>query len=135
MVTGDRRVAQCGTESGYSKHRRNGEVACQACKIANTQARRDRSRRLSVPAQPKPTKKPREASFDYRPAHWWFLAACRQADPDWFFAVEPELLSRALLTCHSCAVTDACRDYAVNSHSDGVWGGLLPHELKRLQAR
>lgn len=28
-------VAECGTRSGYSRHRRNGEDACRACKDAN----------------------------------------------------------------------------------------------------
>lgn len=33
-------VAQCGTASGYARHRRLGEVACRECLAANAAARR-----------------------------------------------------------------------------------------------
>lgn len=35
-----RRVAKCGTRSGYLRHRRNNEVACDACRAANAAANR-----------------------------------------------------------------------------------------------
>ncbi|MGW2367143.1 WhiB family transcriptional regulator [Streptomyces sp. NPDC001667] len=35
-----RRVAKCGTRSGYLRHRRNDEVACDACRAANSAAGR-----------------------------------------------------------------------------------------------
>ncbi len=34
------RVALCGTQSGYARHRRLGEGACKACLAANADARR-----------------------------------------------------------------------------------------------
>lgn len=32
------RVAHCGTDSGYYRHRRNGEAACESCLEAHTRA-------------------------------------------------------------------------------------------------
>lgn len=37
-----RPLAECGTESGYRRHRKDGEEACQACKTAAAKAVRDR---------------------------------------------------------------------------------------------
>jgi hypothetical protein len=34
--------ATCGTEAGYSRHRRAGETPCPSCVTAHTEARRDR---------------------------------------------------------------------------------------------
>lgn len=34
--------ARCGTDKGYSAHRRAGTPACAACRVAHTAARRDR---------------------------------------------------------------------------------------------
>lgn len=31
-------VAACGTDSGYYRHRRNGETACEPCRMAHTVA-------------------------------------------------------------------------------------------------
>jgi hypothetical protein len=44
-----RRVAECGTESGYANHRRiKKEPACQACKLAHAAYERDRTRRAKA---------------------------------------------------------------------------------------
>ena len=40
-----RPVAQCGTESGYTQHRRRGEVPCAPCRSASTAATNARHRR------------------------------------------------------------------------------------------
>lgn len=42
-------VAQCGTRSGYERHRRQGEDACDACRAANAEGKR---RRLYAPKDP-----------------------------------------------------------------------------------
>ncbi len=41
----DRAPSQCGTESGFKRHRRAGEVACDECRNAATDASRIRARR------------------------------------------------------------------------------------------
>jgi WhiB family redox-sensing transcriptional regulator len=40
---GKQRVARCGTESGYTRHRRWGEDPCDACKAAHALAWRERN--------------------------------------------------------------------------------------------
>lgn len=35
-------VNACGSEAGYSRHRRRGEAPCSSCVAAHTEARRDR---------------------------------------------------------------------------------------------
>lgn len=40
---GGRRVAACGTDSGYYAHRRRSEPACQACKDEHSAAERRRA--------------------------------------------------------------------------------------------
>lgn len=37
-----RKVAECGTASGYARHRRDDEDACDACKAATARAKRER---------------------------------------------------------------------------------------------
>lgn len=36
------KVNACGSEAGYSRHRRRGEAPCSSCVAAHTEARRDR---------------------------------------------------------------------------------------------
>jgi len=40
MVKEPRKVAECGTPSGYQRHRVNNEETCAPCKAANTAARK-----------------------------------------------------------------------------------------------
>lgn len=40
-----RPVAECGTDSGYGRHRRLGEDACTACKNAHNEAKKNVARR------------------------------------------------------------------------------------------
>ena len=42
---GPTKHASCGTRGGYSKHRRQGEVACAACKAAENARNQERSRK------------------------------------------------------------------------------------------
>ena len=46
---GRRRVAECGTDGGYYRHRRTlGEDACEACKLAHRVAESERRARREV---------------------------------------------------------------------------------------
>jgi hypothetical protein len=40
-----RDISKCGTNAGYSRHRRNDEPACRACKDANAAVGRERKAR------------------------------------------------------------------------------------------
>lgn len=49
-----RKVAECGTPSGYRRHRKNGEDACIACKAATAKYNRERNAILrGTGAQPR----------------------------------------------------------------------------------
>lgn len=41
----NRLVAECGTRSGYKRHRANGEVACAECKSAQNESVKEYMRR------------------------------------------------------------------------------------------
>lgn len=66
---------------------------------------------------------------------WEHQAACRGADPEIFFAEKSDhtAVTAAKSICATCPVTTQCLDYAIAGHErDGIWGGLLPHERRRL---
>lgn len=44
---GVRGTAQCGTDSGYHRHRRNGQPICDDCREGHAAAERDRLRRAA----------------------------------------------------------------------------------------
>jgi len=46
-----RRPAECGTDSGYRRHGRHGEDACQRCKDAHTKAQREWNERRKLKAE------------------------------------------------------------------------------------
>lgn len=67
---------------------------------------------------------------------WWTRAACIGVPIEEIYPTENcEVTMRlfAATFCKTCPVKGKCRDDAV-AHRDpyGVWGGLLPHEGKRV---
>jgi WhiB family redox-sensing transcriptional regulator len=64
---------------------------------------------------------------------WRQRAACRGVDPDIFYPVSEEEAEEARSVCRSCAVMEACLEWAlVNRERDGVWGGATERERRRL---
>lgn len=67
---------------------------------------------------------------------WRQWAACRDVDPEAFFApgkpgrgLRREVDHRAASACARCPVTTECLQYALDHRVPyGVWGGLLPEE-------
>jgi WhiB family transcriptional regulator, redox-sensing transcriptional regulator len=58
-----------------------------------------------------------------RPA-WQADAACLDVrGADQFFSEAPAKQAAALAVCQGCPVTDACLAYAIETDSEGVWGG------------
>jgi hypothetical protein len=59
------------------------------------------------------------------PEPWRAEAACRYTDePDLWFSVHAEDRRAARLVCFTCAVKQACREYAVaTKQRAGIWGG------------
>ena len=44
----NRPIAECGTRSGYKRHRANGEEACALCKSAQNEAVKEYNRKRKV---------------------------------------------------------------------------------------
>lgn len=60
-------------------------------------------------------------------------AACRDVDPEWFFSDRPEEIEAALRVCSRCKLHMECLRYAIQTNSEGIWGGYLPSEIDRLR--
>jgi WhiB family redox-sensing transcriptional regulator len=60
-------------------------------------------------------------------------AACRDSDPDMFFAAGRE--EEAVAVCRRCPVRAECLDYALVARMDaGVWGGTTEGQRAELVA-
>ncbi|MET7685116.1 WhiB family transcriptional regulator [Streptomyces sp. NPDC005423] len=71
--------------------------------------------------------------------NWRSAAACRSEDPELFFPLGEDGLSRrqieeARAVCRRCPVMGACGAWAVrNGERDGVWGGMTAAERRTLR--
>lgn len=66
---------------------------------------------------------------------WRDKAACLTSDPEIFFPdpSDVDTALRAKGVCDTCPVISECRRFAIRTRqSDGIWGGLSKHGLKRL---
>lgn len=66
---------------------------------------------------------------------WHTRAACATYDPDLWWIEDPHDSGRniALDVCASCPVQRECLEHALAlPERDGIWGGKLPHERKRM---
>ena len=72
---------------------------------------------------------------DERP--WVAFAACRDADPELFFAgSDGGDTGMARRICAGCAVQDECLEWALAARASfGVWGGTTEQERRRLMRR
>jgi WhiB family redox-sensing transcriptional regulator len=72
------------------------------------------------------------------PADWRDHAACRDADPELFFAEGDDRSGRAQVTaakliCRSCPLSATCLNWALASgHEAGIRGGLTENERREL---
>lgn len=67
---------------------------------------------------------------------WRAHAACRDADPAWFFDADEDLQERARALCAACSVRSACLDYALTAREAyGIWGGMDERERQRVLRR
>jgi hypothetical protein len=70
-----------------------------------------------------------------RPA-WQADAACLGApEPDQFFSEAPANQAAALAVCEACPVTEQCRSYAIETDSEGVWGGSTSADRRQTKTR
>ncbi len=64
---------------------------------------------------------------------WQDLAACRDEDPELFFPKGSEgpwilAIEQAKAVCRPCPVAAECLRFALDTHSDGIFGGLTQPE-------
>lgn len=81
----------------------------------------------------------RAVEFQFDPQFWMKEGACTDpsVDPEWWFPVNQHrkeyTTQVALQICNSCPVKAECMVYALdNWPMDGIWGGLLNTELKKI---
>ncbi|MFD9112131.1 WhiB family transcriptional regulator [Streptomyces bottropensis] len=71
--------------------------------------------------------------------NWRDSAACRFEDPELFFPIGEDGLSRgqieqARAVCNRCPVMTACGSWALRSgEHEGVWGAMTPGERRALR--
>ena len=68
---------------------------------------------------------------------WRDRAACRDADPELFFADDTRSAQAQVMTakliCRGCPVSSTCLSWALTmGHQAGIWGGLTEDERRRL---
>ncbi len=67
---------------------------------------------------------------------WMVFGACRDADPDLFFAAGKEQARGALAICATCPVRLDCLEYALEARERfGIWGGTTEKQRRRLVRR
>lgn len=66
-----------------------------------------------------------EANFLIQREPWMELASCKNEDPDLFVLEQGYTAAEAIKFCKVCSVRQLCEDYAIRTHSVGVWGGKL----------
>jgi WhiB family redox-sensing transcriptional regulator len=71
---------------------------------------------------------------DDRP--WVAYAACREADPDWFFPGPDDDGRAGIRMCGGCPVREECLEWALETRIPyGIWGGMTGRERRRLYRR
>jgi WhiB family redox-sensing transcriptional regulator len=64
---------------------------------------------------------------------WRQRGACRGLDPEIFYPPSEDDVSEAKMICGTCAVREACLEYALdNREGDGIWGGATERERRRM---
>jgi len=73
------------------------------------------------------------ADLCHRPA-WQRLAACRGTDPNVFVVSVGQSTAAARAVCATCAVSEACLDYALSDPDlTGVWGGTSGRQRQKMR--
>jgi WhiB family redox-sensing transcriptional regulator len=106
-----------------ARKRLEAEIPAATPQTAPARPQAPQTRPVVPPAQPKDG--------------WWERSACKDVDPDVFFADEVKgRYATAGIICDSCPVTTECLAEALKAESCGVrygmYGGLTPSERQRL---
>ena len=71
--------------------------------------------------------------FPETPA-WMSDASCAEIGGEPFFEEVGASSRQAIAICRACPVREQCLQYALdNQEAWGLWGGLLPHQRRRLR--
>ncbi len=64
---------------------------------------------------------------------WAVFAACKDRDPDVFFATNTGEEREAIRVCNGCAVRVDCLEFALEARVRfGIWGGLTEKQRRSL---
>lgn len=64
----------------------------------------------------------------------WSGAICTTTDPDIFLPEKGANSFHVIAICKSgCPIIDACREYAIEHHEIGVWGGTSHKDRRRIR--
>ncbi len=64
---------------------------------------------------------------------WAVYSACREADPEIFFASTRADERTALAVCDTCAVAGHCLEFAIETRERfGVWGGTNERQRRKM---
>lgn len=67
---------------------------------------------------------------------WMQEAACKDADPELFFATDADGQAEAVAWCMTCPVVEECLDHAEEHNvTEGVWGGMLQEDRWKRRRR
>jgi hypothetical protein len=68
-----------------------------------------------------------QLGLDHETLKWYQLAACKNADINWFYdkyETDKELALQVDQMCMHCPVAKYCLEEAVENKEKGVWGGV-----------
>jgi WhiB family redox-sensing transcriptional regulator len=126
-----------GTEGGYSRHRRNGEKPCSACKANHAACNRSLREEKDFIAKRRPVKPatPTSRYPDYAGAEK--PLPCQERDAELWFERRSEAKgqSTAKSYCATCPLIEACLNYALAWDLYGVWGATTRTERRKIQKR
>jgi hypothetical protein len=64
---------------------------------------------------------------------WAVYSACKEADPEIFFAATRADERAAVAVCTTCSVADQCLEFAIETRERfGVWGGTNERQRRKM---
>lgn len=127
----------CVVALELAQEKRERETAARAVARAAERERQGKPRKLSPP-QPGPRDWPAPAPIGEAGrvvVSGEKRAACKDADPSWFFDPSAEEEAIAKSVCAGCPVLFECFAHAMRHEAYGIWGGLTEDERRTLRAR
>jgi len=119
-------VPEASVDEGMREMARNGNLRVyleRHSRVPNEEGL-DVNRTMEIPMLEAPI-------LEERP--WAVYSACREAEPEMFFASTRADERAALAVCDACAVADQCLEFAIETRERfGVWGGTHERERRKM---